>query len=99
MTPNDPQFDDLTRLAFDRCEAALGSVTQLMIGPKAYQLLILVACYIIESACHLMQDGVEKQSGERPDYANVKYHAIGDVLTGLGIEWKPSRSQTKSAEK
>lgn len=93
MRLTEQQKSDLGRLAVDRCEQGLASVTQLMSGPDAYQTAIAVACCIIEGTAEMLQQGTK--ASER----DAKNQVIGDVLTGLGAKWTCKSLPTKSAKK
>lgn len=97
---NNRQLDDLKKLAAERCVQSFGSVAQLVEDDReAYGMALTVACSFVMVAVDLLQDGMEHQNGRRPPKADVLNHAIGDVLDGMGIKWKRSRSLTPSAKK
>lgn len=93
------QIADLGRLAVDRCEHSLQSVTQLMNGPQTYAVVIAVACSFIEGAADMLQQGMEEQNGKRPTDRDAVVHVVGDVLNTLGVKWKRSSSRTRSGRK
>lgn len=93
------QVADLGRLALERTEHSISSVTQLMEGPQAYAVMLAVACALIEGATEMLQQGMEEQNGRKLNAADAKNRVVGDVLDGLGVKWKCSSSRTQSARK
>ena len=95
---------DLGKLAIERCVRAFHSVAQLTEdGRQTYAVAMMVVASMLALAQDIVQDGMEKQNGERPDDAAALGQVIGDLLDGMGVEWKaqkaPSNSRTRSKEK
>jgi hypothetical protein len=99
MRLSEQQIADLGKLAVNRCEYSLASVTQLMEGPQAYAVVLSVACSLIEGAADMLQKGIEEHNGTQLSEKEAVYHVVRDLLDGLGIPWKHSSSPTRSAKK
>jgi hypothetical protein len=91
------QTMDLGALAIERCLRAFGSVAQLADNDReTYAIVLMVAASMLGVAADLMQEGMEKQNGNRPDDAKVLHQVVGDLLDGLRVEWKSMpKSQSK----
>lgn len=89
MKLSQQQFADFAKLACERTEAQIQSVTQLMEdGPQVYALTVCVAVALIRGAADLLQKGMEKQNGRRPTDEWALQNTTKDLLTGLDIEFK-----------
>jgi hypothetical protein len=91
---NQQRTIDLTRLALERADKAVATVTQLMEDEREiYSVLTAVSASMFVAAVGCALDGIEKQNGKRPDAANVVgymvqefFRNLGDNLGVLGVE-------------
>jgi hypothetical protein len=95
------QIIDLGRLAVERCQTSYQSVTQLVDQRcEAYAIGMIVIVSFVRGMTETMQDDMEEKTGKRSQDDAALAHTVGQMLDGLGVEWKKrSASRTPSKKK